>query len=70
MLQVPRFQAKGEQARKGEAESQASMKSSVVSLVDLWVRSLCPGVGFAQTPDNAGLTVKVSFKFVVVFCAL
>ena len=41
------------------------MKSKVVSLVVLWVLSLCPSVGNAQTSHHSALTVKVPFEFVV-----
>jgi len=37
------------------------MKSKVVSLVVLWVLSLCPSVGNAQTSHHSALTVKVPF---------
>jgi hypothetical protein len=41
------------------------MKSKVVSLVVLWVLSLYPSVGNAQTSHHSALTVKVPFEFVV-----
>lgn len=41
------------------------MKSKVVSLVVLWVLSLYPSVGYAQTSHHSALTVKVPFEFVV-----
>jgi hypothetical protein len=41
------------------------MKSNVVSLLVLWVLSLCPSVGYAQTSHHSALTVKVPFEFVV-----
>ena len=41
------------------------MKSKVVPLVVLWVLSLCPSVGNAQTSHHTALTVKVPFEFVV-----
>jgi hypothetical protein len=41
------------------------MKSKVVSLVVLWVLSLYPSVGNAQTSHHPALTVKVPFEFVV-----
>ena len=41
------------------------MKSTVVSLVVLWMLSLCPGVSFAQTSRQAAAVVEVPFAFVV-----
>jgi hypothetical protein len=41
------------------------MKSKVASLFVLWVSSLCPSVGYAQTSHHPALTVKVPFEFVV-----
>lgn len=41
------------------------MKSNLVSLVVLWVLSLYPSVGYAQTSHQSALTVKVPFEFVI-----
>ena len=41
------------------------MKSNVVSVLVLWLLSLCPSVGYAQTSRHSALTVKVHFEFVV-----
>jgi len=41
------------------------MKTKIVSLVFLWVLSLCPSVGFAQTSRHAAAAVEVPFAFVV-----
>ena len=41
------------------------MKSNVVSLLVLWLLSLCPSVGYAQTSRHSALTVKIPFEFVV-----
>ena len=39
------------------------MKSKLVSLLVVWVLSLC--VGYAQTSQHSALTVKLPFEFVV-----
>lgn len=41
------------------------MKSKVVFLVALWVMSLYPSVGNAQTSHHSALTVRVPFEFVI-----
>ena len=41
------------------------MKSKIVPLIVLWVLSLYPSVGNAQTAHRSALTVKVPFEFVV-----
>jgi hypothetical protein len=41
------------------------MKTKIVSLVFLWVLSLCPSVGLAQTSRRAATPVRVPFAFVV-----
>ena len=41
------------------------MKNHLVSIVVLWVLSLCPSFVHAQTAHHAPLTVKVPFEFVV-----
>jgi hypothetical protein len=41
------------------------MKSKIVSLVVLWVLSLCPSLGFAQTSRHAIAAVKVPFTFMI-----
>ncbi len=40
-------------------------KSSVISVVVLWVLSLFASIACAQTANHSALTVKVPFEFVV-----
>jgi hypothetical protein len=41
------------------------MKNRIVGVAVLWMLSLCPSVGFAQSSRQAGVAVKVPFEFVV-----
>jgi hypothetical protein len=57
--------ARGVKREKAHQIKRKVMKKNVCSLAVLWVLSLCPSVGFAQSSRPPALAVKVPFEFVL-----